>query len=34
MANKISGSDAVLKVIEAWGVDHIFGYPVVRLIQQ
>ncbi|QLE67896.1 Pyruvate oxidase [Furfurilactobacillus rossiae] len=27
MANKISGSDAVLKVIEAWGVDHIFGYP-------
>lgn len=23
----ISGSDAVLKVIEEWGVDHIYGYP-------
>lgn len=27
MANKISGSDAVLKVIEDWGVDRIYGYP-------
>lgn len=27
MAQKISGSDAVLKVIESWGVDHIYGYP-------
>ncbi|BDR57836.1 pyruvate oxidase [Xylocopilactobacillus apicola] len=27
MVNKISGSDAMLKVIESWGVDHIFGYP-------
>lgn len=27
MANKISGSDAILKVIESWGVDHIYGYP-------
>lgn len=27
MTNTISGSDAVLKVIESWGVDHIYGYP-------
>ncbi|MFD1484729.1 pyruvate oxidase [Lacticaseibacillus baoqingensis] len=27
MAQTISGSDAVLKVIESWGVDHIYGYP-------
>ncbi|BDR57837.1 pyruvate oxidase [Xylocopilactobacillus apicola] len=27
MVNKISGSDAILKVIESWGVDHIYGYP-------
>ena len=27
MANKISGSDAMLKVIESWGVDHVYGYP-------
>ncbi|KRN94277.1 pyruvate oxidase [Pediococcus stilesii] len=27
MAEKISGSDAALKVIEEWGVDHIYGYP-------
>lgn len=27
MTNKISGSDAVLKVIEEWGVDHIYGLP-------
>ncbi|MFC6171298.1 pyruvate oxidase [Loigolactobacillus jiayinensis] len=24
---KINAADAVLKVIEEWGVDHIFGYP-------
>lgn len=27
MSEKISGSDAVLKVIQAWGVDHIYGLP-------
>ncbi|BDR57374.1 pyruvate oxidase [Xylocopilactobacillus apis] len=27
MANKISGADAMLKVIESWGVDHAYGYP-------
>ncbi|WP_262316229.1 pyruvate oxidase [Lacticaseibacillus parakribbianus] len=27
MAQTISGSDAVLKVIESWGVNHIYGYP-------
>ncbi|KRK97430.1 pyruvate oxidase [Secundilactobacillus odoratitofui DSM 19909 = JCM 15043] len=27
MANEISGSDAVLKVIENWGVKHIYGLP-------
>lgn len=27
MTQKISGSDAMLKVIQAWGVDHIYGYP-------
>ncbi|MCI1902261.1 MAG: pyruvate oxidase [Bifidobacteriaceae bacterium] len=27
MVQKISGSDAMLKVIESWGVDHIYGYP-------
>lgn len=27
MPEKISGSDAVLKVIQDWGVDHIYGYP-------
>ncbi len=27
MTEMISGSDAVLKVIEEWGVDHIYGYP-------
>lgn len=27
MVEKISGSDAVLKVIEQWGVDHIYGLP-------
>lgn len=27
MVQTISGSDAVLKVIESWGVDHIYGYP-------
>lgn len=24
---KISGSDAVLKVIQKWGVKHIYGLP-------
>lgn len=27
MSDTISGSDAVLKVIQDWGVDHIYGYP-------
>lgn len=27
MADKISGSDAVLKVIQDWGVNHIYGLP-------
>ncbi len=27
MVEKISGSDSVLKVIEQWGVDHIYGLP-------
>lgn len=27
MVNKISGSDAILKVLESWGIDHIYGYP-------
>ncbi|MGP4116672.1 hypothetical protein ACS4N0_05800 [Levilactobacillus zymae] len=27
MSDKISGSDAVLKVIQDWGVNHIYGYP-------
>ncbi len=27
MVKQIRGSDAVLKVIEDWGVDHIYGYP-------
>lgn len=27
MASEISGSDAVLKVIENWGVKHIYGFP-------
>ena len=27
MVQTISGSDAVLKVIESWGVDHVYGYP-------
>ncbi|WEV58191.1 pyruvate oxidase [Ligilactobacillus acidipiscis] len=27
MTKQISGSDAALKVIEEWGVDHIYGYP-------
>lgn len=27
MANKISGSDAILKVLESWGIDHVYGYP-------
>ncbi|KRK73945.1 pyruvate oxidase [Lacticaseibacillus nasuensis] len=27
MAQTISGSEAMLKVIESWGVDHIYGYP-------
>lgn len=27
MVEKISGSDAVLKVLEQWGVNHIYGLP-------
>ncbi len=27
IVSKISGSDAALKVIEAWGVNHLYGYP-------
>lgn len=27
MSETISGSDAVLNVIQSWGVDHIYGYP-------
>lgn len=24
---KINGSDAMLKVIYDWGIDHIYGFP-------
>lgn len=27
MAEKIQAGIAMLKVIESWGVDHIYGYP-------
>ncbi len=27
MTDTINGSDAILKVIRSWGVDHIYGYP-------
>lgn len=27
MPNKISGADAMLKVLHEWGVTHIYGHP-------
>ncbi|GEP25094.1 hypothetical protein LDI01_26870 [Lentilactobacillus diolivorans] len=27
MVQKISGSDAVLKVLEDWGIKHLYGLP-------